>query len=121
MLVNIPPRPLSYTKCVNGESRNTDKNTSNTIGQRAWAFFNEAPRQKWEENFKEIKSGAHQQHAQRGGASVMNANWEALGYKVSHDCLRVVCKTSQAILQNLKSQSEKSPKSPSSSEFNPFK
>lgn len=115
-----PPRPLSYTKFVNGQFKlikcvlpNTDQDTSNktnTIGKRVWDLFHEAPRHKWEEKLKEIQSGAHQQHAQRGGDSVVNANWEALGYKVSHDCLRVVCKTSQAIIQNIKSQS--SPKSP---------
>ena len=131
MLIKVPdgtPRPLSYTKfvngefqlikCVNGKMPNRDKPT---IGQRAWELFHEAPRQKWDEKLKEIESGAHQQHAHRGGDSVVNANWEALGYKTSHDCLRIVCKASQAIIKNLQSKSPRSPESPSSSEFNPFK
>lgn len=136
MLVDISPTRLSYTKfvngqfklvnCVNGKQPNTDQDTSNTIWKRAWDLFgarkrHEAPRQKWDDKLEEIHSGAHQQHAQRGGDSVVNANWEALGYKASHDCLRVVCKVSQAIIQNIKEQSEKPPESPSSSEFNPFK
>jgi len=130
MLMDIPSSRLSYTKvfngklplikCVNGSQPDTNKDTGSTIGKVAWNLFHEVPRQKWEEKCEEIHSGAHQQHA-RGGESVVNANWEALGYKVSYDCLRGVCLASQAIIRNIREQSENQPGSPSSSEFNPFK